>query len=282
MADGLKVRFWGVRGSISCAGAEYMRYGGNTSCLEVTAGGRRLIFDAGTGIRTLGLELGRHAPLDIDIYFTHTHLDHISGLTFFEPLFERRNSVRMWAGHLEAPYTLKKVVGHLMQAPLYPVSLEIFQAAVEFKEFKSGQTLTSGTVSMRTAPLNHPNGATGYRIEHGGKSICYITDTEHREGKRDEIIADLCRDADVMIYDCSYTDAEYPRYRGWGHSTWQEGARIADTAGVGTLVIFHHDPSHDDAFMDGVARDAAALRPGNASHGLPRALVAHEGLTLAP
>ena len=282
LADGLKVRFWGVRGSISCAGSEYVRYGGNTSCLEVTAGGRRLIFDAGTGIRTLGLELARQAPLDIDIYFTHTHLDHLSGLTFFAPLFDKRNSVRMWAGHLEAPYTLKKVVSNLMQAPIYPVTLDIFQASVSFKEFEAGTSLACGAVAMRTAPLNHPNGATGYRVEHGGKSICYITDTEHREGERDQTIVDLCRGADIMIYDCSYTDEEYPRYKGWGHSTWQEGARIADAAGVGTLAIFHHDPSHDDAFMDDVARKAAELRPGSAPSGLPRILVAHEGLTLAP
>lgn len=282
LADGLKVRFWGVRGSISCAGSEYVRYGGNTSCLEVTADGRRLIFDAGTGIRTLGLELARQAPLDIDIYFTHTHLDHLSGLTFFAPLFDKRNSVRMWAGHLEAPYTLKKVVSNLMQAPIYPVTLDIFQASVGFKEFEAGTSLACGAVAMRTAPLNHPNGATGYRVEHGGKSICYITDTEHREGERDQTIVDLCRGADIMIYDCSYTDEEYPRYRGWGHSTWQEGARIADAAGVGTLAIFHHDPSHDDAFMDDVARKAAELRPGRAPSGLPRIVVAHEGLTLAP
>ena len=282
MADGLKVRFWGVRGSISCAGSEYVRYGGNTSCLEVTAGGRRLIFDAGTGIRTLGLELARQAPLDIDIYFTHTHLDHLSGLTFFAPLFDKRNSVRMWAGHLEAPYTLKKVVSNLLQAPIYPVTLDIFQASVSFSEFKAADSLFCGMVAMRTAPLNHPNGATGYRIEHGGKSICYITDTEHREGERDKTIVDLCRGADIMIYDCSYTDEEYPRYKGWGHSTWQEGARIADAAGVGTLAIFHHDPSHDDAFMDDVARKAAELRPGSAPGGLPRVVVAHEGLTLAP
>ncbi|WP_230550335.1 MBL fold metallo-hydrolase [Reyranella aquatilis] len=282
MVDGLKVRFWGVRGSISCPGAEYARYGGNTSCLEITAGGRRMIFDAGTGIRTLGVELARQAPLDIDIYFTHTHLDHISGLTFFAPLFDQRSSVRMWAGHLEAPYTLKKVVGHLMQAPLYPVSLDIFQARVEFSEFRAGDTLSCGAVALRTAPLNHPNGATGYRIDYLGKSICYITDTEHREGEIDRNIADLCRGADVMIYDSSYTDEEYERYRGWGHSTWQEGVRIADAAGVGTLAIFHHDPSHDDAFMDNVARAAAALRPGLAPSGLPRVLVAHEGLTLTP
>jgi len=259
-----------------------VRYGGNTSCLEVTAGGRRLIFDAGTGIRTLGVELARRAPLDIDIYFTHTHLDHISGLTFFAPLFERRNSVRMWAGHLEAPYTLKKVVGHLMQAPLYPVSLDVFQATVEFREFKSGEDLSCGAVAVRTAPLNHPNGATGYRIDHLGKSICYITDTEHRAGQIDGTIVELCRGADVMIYDSSYTDQEYERYRGWGHSTWQEGVRVADAAGVGTLAIFHHDPSHDDAFMDGVAREAALVRPGITAGGLPRVLVAHEGLTLTP
>lgn len=282
MATGLKVRFWGVRGSISCSGAEYARYGGNTSCLEVTAGGRRLIFDAGTGIRPLGLELARRSPVDIDIYFTHTHLDHISGLTFFSPLFGKDNTVRLWAGHLEAPYRLKEVVSKLMQAPLYPVSMEVFQARVAFCEFRSGQTLSCGEIAMRTAPLNHPNGATGYRVEFGGKSICYITDTEHRGEGRDGGIVALCRDADIMIYDSSYTDQEYPRYRGWGHSTWQEGVRVADAAGVGTLVVFHHDPSHDDAFMDGVARDVALTRPGTARSGLPRALVAHEGLTLTP
>ena len=282
MADGLKVRFWGVRGSISCAGAEYVRYGGNTSCLEVTAGGRRLIFDAGTGIRSLGLELARTAPLDIDIYFTHTHLDHISGLTFFAPLFDQRNSVRLWAGHLEPPNTLRSVVSNLMQAPLYPVSLDVFRSRVDFNEFDCGETLACGDMTMRTTHLNHPNGATGYRVDHGGKAICYITDTEHRPDGPDGNIVELCRGADVMIYDSSYTDAEYPQYRGWGHSTWQEGVRLADAAGVGTLAIFHHDPSHDDLFMDDVGRQAATLRPGIASSGLPRVLVAHEGLTLAP
>jgi len=282
LADGLKVRFWGVRGSIPCPGAEYARYGGNTSCLEVTAAGRRLIFDAGTGIRPLGRELAHHAPLDIDIYFTHTHLDHLAGLTFFSPLFDERNTVRMWAGHLKPPHALKMVVKSLMKAPLYPVSLDAFRASVKFMKFDIGAPLTCGDVTMRTAPLNHPNGATGYRIEHGGKSICYITDTEHRLGELDMKIVELCRGADVMIYDSSYTDEEYSRYRGWGHSTWQEGVRIADAANVGTLAIFHHDPSHSDAFMDDVAREAAAMRPGTVPGGLPRVLVAHEGLTIAP
>jgi len=282
LADGLKVRFWGVRGSISCAGPHYMRYGGNTSCQEVTGGGRRLIFDAGTGIRELGRSLIQQGAHDLDIYFTHTHLDHINGLTFFEPLFDKASRLRMWAGHLEPPHTLRSVLSNLMKAPLYPVSLEIFQATVEFGAFACGETLSCGPITMRTAPLNHPNGACGYRIEHAGKAICYITDTEHRPGGVDKTIVELCRDADVMIYDSSYTDEEYPRYKGWGHSTWQEGARVADAANVGTLAIFHHDPSHDDAFMDKVAREAAALRPGVARSGLPRVLVAHEGLTLVP
>jgi phosphoribosyl 1,2-cyclic phosphodiesterase len=282
LADGLKVRFWGVRGSISCSGADYTRYGGNTSCVEVTAGGRRLIFDAGTGIRSLGSQLKREALTEIDIYFTHTHLDHITGLTFFAPLFNEHATVRMWAGHLEAPHTLKSVVANLMAAPLYPVSLDVFHAKVEFKEFKAGEPLNCGAMMMRTAPLNHPNGATGYRIDHGGKSICYITDTEHRPGQRDPNIVELCRDADVMIYDSSYTDEEYPKYKDWGHSTWQEAVRVADAAGVKTVVLFHHDPSHDDAFMDGVARAASEMRPGTVASGLPRVIVAHEGLTLSP
>jgi len=262
LANGLKVRFWGVRGSISCSGAEYARYGGNTSCLEVTAGGRRLIFDAGTGIRPLGLELAHQAPIDIDIYFTHTHLDHIIGLTFFAPLFEQRNAVRLWAGHLQGPHALKKVVSNLMQAPLYPVSLEVFQARVEFNEFKSGDRLACGDMTMRTAPLNHPNGATGYRIDYDGRSLCYITDCEHRPGTLDPLILDLVKGADLFIYDSTYTDAEFTKYVGWGHSTWQEGVRLADAAKVKQLVLFHHDPGHDDDFMDKVVAEANKLRPG--------------------
>ena len=264
MAEGLKVRFWGVRGSISCSGAEYARYGGNTSCLEVTAGGRRLIFDAGTGIRPLGLELARQAPLDIDIYFTHTHLDHSSGLTFFAPLFD---AAQFGAACGRAISRRRYTLEEGRQQPDAGADLSGdargLQGAGRVHRVQGGRHAdAAATITMRTAPLNHPNGATGYRIEYGGKSICYITDTEHRPGERDKTIVELCRGADIMIYDSSYTDAEYARYKGWGHSTWQEGVRVADAAGVGTLAIFHHDPSHDDAFMDDVAREAAALRPG--------------------
>jgi len=131
----------------------------------------------------------------------------------------------------------------------------------------------SGVV-VKTGPLNHPNGATGYRIEYNAKVVAYITDTEHRPGQRDPHILKLIDRADIMIYDASYTDEEYPAHRNWGHSTWQEGVRLADEAGVKTLVIFHHDPGHDDDFMDRIAGDAALARPGT--------IVAQEGLVLHP
>ncbi len=284
VAADLSVTFWGVRGSIACASPEYMRYGGNTSCVEVTAGGRRLIFDAGTGIRKLGKRIcNAGESTETDIYFTHTHVDHIQGLSFFAPLARGEHKVRLSAGHLMPEHTLEQVMHLAMAAPLFPVTMDIFAAKIEFHDFVCGDTLKPAPdITMRTASLNHPNGATGYRVDHAGKSICYITDTEHRPGERDANIVDLCRGADIMIYDSSYTDAEYPAHAGWGHSTWQEGVRIADTADIGTLVMFHHDPSHDDDTMDRIAAEAMAARPGTTPAGLPRIVAAREGMILAP
>jgi phosphoribosyl 1,2-cyclic phosphodiesterase len=146
---------------------------------------------------------------------------------------------------------------------------------MEFTDFAAGDVLMPHPeIVVRTGPLNHPNGATGYRIEYGAKVVAYITDTEHQLGKRDPHILKLIDSADIMIYDASYTDAEFPSHKDWGHSTWQEGVRLADAARVKTLVLFHHDPGHDDDFMDQVAADAALVRPGT--------IVAQEGLVLHP
>jgi phosphoribosyl 1,2-cyclic phosphodiesterase len=269
------VRFWGVRGSIAVPGPATVRYGGNTSCLEVRCGGHLLIFDAGTGLRPLGLALMAEGALDADLFLTHTHFDHVNGLPFFVPAFVKGNTLRLWAGHLIPQYTLKYVLSEMMMAPLFPAPVEVFQAKLTYHDFRAGQTLTPRPgVTLRTAPLNHPNNATGYRIEYAGKAVCYVTDTEHRDGAIDRTIVDLARGADIMIYDATYTDQEYPKFQGWGHSTWQEGARVADAAGVRTYVIFHHDPGHGDDFMDGVAAEAARARPGT--------LVAREGMTLRP
>jgi len=162
-----------------------------------------------------------------------------------------------------------------MMAPLFPVPMALLNPQVSFNDFRNGETLTPHPgITLRTGPLNHPNGATGYRLEYAGKVVAYITDTEHKTDGLDRNILALVDRADIMIYDSTYTDAEYPSHVDWGHSTWQEGIRLADAAQVKTLVVFHHDPSHDDAFMDRVATDAAALRPGT--------IVAREGMVLRP
>lgn len=273
--EDFSVTFWGVRGSIACPGSETVRYGGDTSCLEVMCGDYRMIFDGGTGLRKLGRLLAGQGPIDSDIFFTHSHFDHVCGLPFFVPFFIPGNRFRLWAGHLQPEHTLKQVLVEMMMAPLFPVPPEIFQADVTYNDFSCGDELNPHPgVTVKTAPLNHPNRATGYRIEFGGKSICYLTDTEHFEDGIDQNIAGLIGGADIVIYDATYTDEEYPRFKGFGHSTWQEGIRLVEKAGAGTLVIFHHDPSHDDDFMDDIAKQAEAMRPGT--------LVAREGMTLRP
>ena len=274
-SERLSVTFWGVRGSIPCPGPTTVRYGGNTPCLEVRAADRLMIFDAGTGLLPLGRALAAPGtPIEADWYFTHTHFDHIQGIPFFSPFYDKNNRFRLWAGHLAPEMNLKDVLSNMMQAPLFPIPIEIFGADVSYTDFALGKTLNPAPgVTIRTAALNHPNRATGYRVEVAGKSLCYVTDTEHVPGKPDANILGLIKDADLVIYDSTYTDAEFSGHVGWGHSTWQEGVRLVTQAGAKRLVIFHHDPSHDDQFMDRIAAEAAAMRPGT--------IVAREGETIS-
>lgn len=271
------IRFWGVRGSIPCPGPDTVRYGGNTSCVEIRCGRRLLIFDGGSGLRPLGAALvsgGR--PVDLDLFYSHTHLDHIVGLPFFAPAYSAGNRVRFWAGHLKpAGSDIRTVLKQMMSAPLFPVPIDILAARLDFRDFSAGDTLTPHPgVKLVTAPLNHPDGATGYRVEFAGKAVAYITDTEHHAGRSDPEVLKLMQGADVAIYDSTYTDEEYPQHRHWGHSTWEEGVRLAKEADVKQFVIFHHDPGHTDSMMDQIAADAAKIRPGT--------VVAHEGLLLQP
>ena len=268
------VRFWGVRGSIACSGPGTARYGGNTSSLEMRCGERLLLFDAGTGVRYLGNALAGQTPLDADLYLTHTHFDHVCGLPFFRPFFNPQNRWRLWAGHLGKDMTLARVLGEFMMAPLFPVPPQVFRAQMQYREFKAGETLEAGEARIRTIALNHPDGATGYRVDYRGKSICYLTDNEHVPNALDKNLVAFIRGADIVIYDCMYSDEEYPSFVGWGHSTWQEGVRLCRAAGVKRLVVFHHDPEHDDVVLDGVAREVEKALPGS--------VVAREGLVLEP
>ena len=277
MNDGseFSVRFWGVRGSIPSPGPSTLKYGGNTACVEMRCGRHLLIFDAGSGLRALGLKLAAGEPVDADLFQSHTHYDHLVGLPFFCSAFEPRNRFRVWAGHLMPERTLEAVLRTFMADPLFPVPIDIFNAQVAYHDFLAGETLAPRPgVTVRTAPLNHPNRATGYRVDFAGKSACYITDTEHTPGAPDKNVLALMEGADLAIYDATYTDQEYARYKGWGHSTWQEAVRLAKAARVKTLALFHHEPTHDDAALDEIGAAAAREFPG--------AIVAREGAVLDP
>ncbi len=259
MAD-YTIRFWGVRGSIPSPGPDTVRYGGNTACIEFRLGQHLLIVDAGSGIRPLGRALAGGEPIAADILFTHTHYDHVSGLPFFTPAYDAANRFTLWEGHLGPDRGLKSVLQQLMSAPLFPVPVNLIDRSCAYRKFAPGDVLTPRPgITVRTAQLNHPNGCVGYRIEHGGRAGCVVTDVEHVPGTLDPVVLDLVRGADVMIYDANYTDAELPAHTGWGHSTWEQGCRIAQAAGVGQLLLFHHDPARDDDALDAIGRAAKAM-----------------------
>jgi phosphoribosyl 1,2-cyclic phosphodiesterase len=274
MSSSMLIRFWGVRGSIPCPGPGTASYGGNTPCVEVRCDEHVLIFDAGTGIRDLGQALiDEKTGRDADIFFSHCHLDHIIGLPFFEPLSREGQKLNIWAGNLKPAAGIADAVRRLMSFPLFPIGIESFEAAIKFHDFCAGQSFAPRPgISLRTAPLGHPGGATGYRVDYAGHSVAYLTDLELGDGPFDEGVMGLAKGADVIIMDATYTDAEIPAHLGWGHSSWQQVARFADAAGAKTACLFHHDPAHDDAFMDKVAAEAEKARPGT--------VVAREGLSI--
>jgi len=264
MSSSMRIHFWGVRGSIPCPGPDTVRYGGNTPCVEVRCGDHVLIFDAGTGIRGLGrmlIDAGMAA--NTDIFFSHCHLDHVIGLPFYAPLFNPSNRVHLWAGHLEDQPGVEDAVRKVMSFPLFPIEVETFRAHLEFHDFRAGDKLTPRPgVVVRTMPLSHPGGATGYRVEYAGRSAAYITDIELGDGPFDEGAMVLAKGVDALIVDATYTDKEMPAHLGWGHSSWQQVVRFANQAGVGKLCLFHHDPDHDDAFMSAMEAAADETRPG--------------------
>lgn len=267
------VRFWGVRGSVATPGPETVRYGGNTSCVEIWCGDRRIVIDAGTGLRMLGRQMLGEGPAEFDLLLSHTHLDHIEGLPFFPPAFARGNLFRIWAGHLLPRITIDQALSQLMSAPLFPVPLDAFSNQVKYCDFRAGDALVLGPeILVKTTMLDHPNHAVGYRVEFDGRSLCYVSDTTHVPGETNENIVGLIRDADLVIYDSMFTDAEFAERPNWGHSTWREGVRLTQLAGAKKLVLFHHDPCRTDAELDALGAKAAQHLAGT--------VVAQEGTVL--
>ncbi len=231
-----------------------MKYGGNTSCVSVDCDGHLLIFDSGTGIRPLGNKIIESGQINTNLFFSHTHWDHISGFPFFKPAYAENLTINVYCGNLKMHgSSIFEVLSTQMKNPTFPVPIEILKANLQYHDFYANESFNvTNDIEIETSLLNHPKGATGYRVNFKGSSVCYITDTEHKPKMLDKNILKLIDNSDLVIYDSTYTDEEYPQYAGWGHSTWQEGIRLCRDAKAKNLAIFHHDPGHNDNFMDGI------------------------------
>jgi phosphoribosyl 1,2-cyclic phosphodiesterase len=255
----MKIKIWGARGSIPAPGPETMRYGGNTSSIEVTlSDGSTLILDAGTGIRNLGIDFPA-TDQQINILLTHLHLDHIQGLMFFGPAFRKDTEICVW-GPPSSEATLCDRVARYISAPLAPV--EVRELPIAFRE-ADPMEWRIGPARVRAAPVNHRGPTLGYRIEDAGATVCYIPDHEPGIGTPlseldDDWISgfELARDASLLIHDCQYTDQEYTSHLGWGHSPLSDALEFARRTRAQRVVLFHHDPLHTDEFLDGLAREA--------------------------
>ena len=266
----LTVRFLGVRGSVATPGTDKLA-GGNTACVEVTAGDTRIIIDAGTGLVTLGNERMAGGPRHSTILLSHLHWDHIAGLPFFTPIYVPGHRVELASGP-NGVMSLEDAMKNVFRAPFFPVDWTDLGGDVSTRELKPNDRFTIGDITVTMAKLNHPDPVYGFRLEHGGQSIVYATDTEHFSCI-DPTLKRLAAGADILIYDSQYLPSEYPTKVGWGHSTWEAGADLARAAGVPQLVLFHHDPGRTDAELAALEADARAALPGT--------VAAREGLILA-
>ncbi|MBD2257541.1 MBL fold metallo-hydrolase [Pseudanabaena sp. FACHB-2040] len=270
---GFTARFWGVRGSVPTPGADTLKYGGNTSCVEVLVGGQRLIFDGGTGLRSLGKHLARQ-PSDVEarIFFTHTHWDRIQGFPFFLPAFKTGNSFHIYGAPAHNGASIKQSLTEQMLRPNFFTPLQQMQAQLVFHNINAGSVIPLAEVVIETIGLNHCTGALGYRVSWQGHSLVYATDTDHSQHRVDPNLMYLAAGADVLILDGTYADPDYYGHGAQGVVPWEVGVETAKSANVKELILFHHDPRHDDDCLD-------QLELKIQGH-FPNAYLAREGMVL--
>src|SRR5215468_10501017 len=254
-----KLSFWGVRGSTPTVDPATWRYGGNTPCLELTApDGTQFILDCGTGLRVLGSRWAARNP-ETHILVTHYHWDHIQGIPFFAPLYSENNRFHFYSfrsKHLGHD-SLQQVFETQMAMPYFPVDMSAMTAKKRFMEVSGGESFCIGENRITARHLNHPQGCLGFRIETPGGTIVYATDNEPGDAKLDAELQQLAADADILINDAQYSPEQLAATRrGWGHSSWREGVKVARAAGAKTLVLFHHDPDSTDRMVDGLLKQA--------------------------
>lgn len=270
----MDLEFWGTRGTFPVSDRAGMRCGGNTSCAALAVSSDEMvIIDAGTGLRNLGRRIrgrGAEGRITLHLLLTHFHLDHVLGLPFFEPLYSRKTEVVFYSA--EEPEAAERILASLMGGRLFPLDLSEFRSVKRFRKLPAGR-LHLGGVEVSHQALNHPQGSVAYRLETKEGSVVFATDTEHPLKGVDEALADFVRDTDHLVYDATFTPEEYEDgRRGWGHSTWEAGVRLAEAAGVRRLHLSHHNPDHDDRQVAEIVRRARRR--------FPRTGAAREGLKL--
>jgi len=267
----MNLRFWGVRGSIPTPESDRLRYGGNTTCLEIGNPGEQeaVLIDCGSGIRAPGVELMRRPVSRIHILLTHFHWDHIQGLPSFAPLFQSGVEIIFYTNR--PADQVRRLLGVLMAEPFFPVPFAEIGSNVDFRQIECGKAFQAGPLTVEPFRLNHPQGAVGFRTESEGKVFVHASDHEHGNQEIDAGLIRAAKNADLLVIDSQYTPAEYATKVGWGHSSFGHATTTAAAAGVGSLLLFHHDPNHNDEFLDGMLADARSLFPktGMATEGEP-------------
>ena len=264
MRDGsriVKVRLWGVRGSLGAAGHATVRYGGNTSCVEVRpAADHLIVLDAGSGLRPLGMTVTPEVRR-IDVLLTHLHMDHIQGLGFFAPFFSRDAEVAIW-GPPSITASLHQRLTRYLSPPLFPVELRDFAAKPALHDAPTHESVEMGRVEVSAALIVHPGPTVGYRLTTSEGTLAYLPDHEPQLGVRESLKpppwlsgGGLAEGADLLIHDAQYTPEEYADRVGWGHSTLDIAVTFAQLTGARRLVTFHHDPGHDDEMLDASTRN---------------------------
>ena len=258
----MKIKCWGSRGSIPVCGPEYIKYGGNTTCIEIQPqSGDTIIVDAGTGIRRLGIHLLKQKSQSYHLLFTHAHWDHIMGLPFFKPLHVLRTKIRMY----HCPYHTRfvdRMLSDLMRPPYFPVPCSGSKADIIFVDLDR-QLFEIGSVRIECFPISHPNGGSGYKFTENGKTFVFLTDNElgyiHPGGKSFKDYRAFCQNADLLIHDAEYTPQEYDSMVGWGHSRYTDTLKLAMEAEVGTLGLFHLNQERTDHQMDAIVAHSQEL-----------------------
>jgi phosphoribosyl 1,2-cyclic phosphodiesterase/CheY-like chemotaxis protein len=265
-----QVRFWGVRGSIPTPGPDTVRYGGNTSCVEVRADGEIVVLDAGSGIRLLGLALTKEFPneaLNLTVLITHTHWDHIQGFPFFSPAYNSINRLRI-LGYEGARAGLGATLAGQMESPYFPIALKEMPGHIVIEELRE-MAFKIGAIQVDACFSKHPGVCVGYRLSTSSGSVVYVPDNEwSREDSANECpencnrnarMIELVRGADILMMDTQYDREEYESHKGWGHGCVDDVVRLALDSGVKHLYLFHHDPAHDDARIDAMLQHAQSL-----------------------